>query len=115
MKTHYETLQVPPGVDVLPLRNAWLSLAAKHHPDRNPKGAAKMAEINVAYTALSDKKTRAIYDIVQGVENRKCVRCKGRGEIRPHNFYKAKPASACTVCGGSGWADKASSNISRKA
>jgi DnaJ-class molecular chaperone len=103
MKTHYETLGVGPGVEPAALRSAWLSLAARYHPDRNPKGAAKMAEINVAYTALSDKKTRAIYDLLNKLETRKCGKCQGRGEVKTSNFYKVKRAP-CTVCGGTGWA-----------
>ena len=50
------------------LRRAYLLLAVKHHPDRNPNDPAseeKFKDISQAYAILSDQKARAKYDRAQ--------------------------------------------------
>ena len=64
MSTLYEQLGVDPSADAPVLKAAYRSQAMRHHPDRNGEFAqAKMAELNLAWTVLSDPETRAAYDL----------------------------------------------------
>jgi molecular chaperone DnaJ len=47
-----QILGVPLGVDARALRDAYLKLARRYHPDRNPEGATRMALLNEAYGYL---------------------------------------------------------------
>lgn len=47
-----QILGVPLGVDERVIRAAYLKLAMRYHPDRNPEGAARMALLNEAYDYL---------------------------------------------------------------
>jgi len=61
--TLYEQLGVDPSADAPVLKAAYRTQAKRHHPDRNAESAqAKMAELNLAWTVLSDPETRAAYD-----------------------------------------------------
>lgn len=107
---HYATLGVPPGASADEVRQAYLRLAKKHHPDKNksPGATATMAEINLAYETLCDRRKRQEYDIengiAAGVEQEeeqeigqegshvfgKCVKC---------NFVNSSGIFVCSVCG----------------
>lgn len=61
----YETLGVSRGADGKELKSAFRKLAMRYHPDRNPgdgEAERKFKEINEAYDALKDPRTRAAYD-----------------------------------------------------
>jgi hypothetical protein len=66
--THYEVLGVPPGATVVEIRQAYLRLARRHHPDlvRDPtaqQGAEhEMRRINDAWATLGDAERRRAYD-----------------------------------------------------
>jgi len=66
--TYYEVLGVAPHADGDELRQAYLSLARRHHPDRQPdskqRAAAetRMREINQAWSILGDPGRRRSYD-----------------------------------------------------
>jgi curved DNA-binding protein CbpA len=57
----YRTLQVDPEAEFEVIRAAHRVLAAKHHPDVGGS-AVQMAQINSAWTVLSDPVSRAAYD-----------------------------------------------------
>jgi DnaJ domain len=67
---HYDTLGVQPTADAAALRQAYLSLARRFHPDRfaaappaeRVKAERRMQELNAAWTVLGDTKARASYD-----------------------------------------------------
>ena len=66
-KDYYQVLGVPRDASEKDVRRAFRTLAAKHHPDRNPDdpGAEeRFKEINEAYTVLSDPQKRQLYDQV---------------------------------------------------
>lgn len=101
-RTHYDVLDVPLGVDPEALRAAYLKLARRYHPDRNPLGAARMAEVNVAYAVLSDPAERKRYDVLIHAEKQKCPRCRGSGFVKLTRGFGRKVERICSDCGGSG-------------
>ena len=60
--THYESLGVPPDADVNALRAAYRDLARQLHPDLGYVDDGAMAEINNAWSVLSDPLRRSAYD-----------------------------------------------------
>lgn len=64
-KDYYQVLGIDRGASEKDVRRAFRTLAAKHHPDRNPDdpGAEdRFKEVNEAYAVLSDAEKRAVYD-----------------------------------------------------
>jgi curved DNA-binding protein CbpA len=57
----YVVLQVDPGAETDVIKAAYRTLAAKHHPDVGGSGD-RMAELNRAWSVLSDRSSRAAYD-----------------------------------------------------
>jgi curved DNA-binding protein CbpA len=64
MPTHYEVLNVAPTASPAEIRAAYLGLARKLHPDRNPhpEAEAVMRIVNDSYQVLGDPAARATYD-----------------------------------------------------
>ena len=63
MATHYEVLGVDPEASTEEIQRAYRLLALRHHPDVAPDAdQARMAEINGAWSVLSDPARRRIYD-----------------------------------------------------
>lgn len=77
---YYEILGVDRNVTAKELKRAYKSLAHKWHPDLNPDNVAeaerKMAEINVAYSVLSDEVARMDYDKKLDAESARSTRQK---------------------------------------
>jgi len=64
-KDYYKILGVQRDASERDVRKAFRTLAAKHHPDRNPGDAGaedRFKEVNEAYTVLSDPEKRRFYD-----------------------------------------------------
>jgi molecular chaperone DnaJ len=64
-RDYYEVLGVPRTATDVEIKKAYRKLALEHHPDRNagnPESEAKFKEASEAYTVLSDKEKRPIYD-----------------------------------------------------
>ena len=63
---YYQILGVTPSAELAVIKAVYKALALKYHPDRNKSNlsaaAKKMAEINEAYSVLSDEHKRAAYD-----------------------------------------------------
>jgi hypothetical protein len=74
--THYEVLGVAENAGSDELRQAYLSQARRHHPDRQPdasKRAAaevRMRDINQAWAVLGDPNRRRSYDAERRAESR---------------------------------------------
>lgn len=63
----YRELGVPPDASMEAIRQAYLALARRYHPDRAPVGRAaeyeeRMKRINQAYELLKNPDTRQLYD-----------------------------------------------------
>ena len=63
-KDYYQVLGVGREASADEVKKAWRKLARRHHPDVNQQAgaAARMSELNEAYTVLSDPERRAAYD-----------------------------------------------------
>lgn len=74
--THYEVLGVAKTAAPDEVRRAYLTLARRHHPDREPDAnrrkvaEARMREINEAWSVLGDPKRRRRYDATLQTEAR---------------------------------------------
>lgn len=65
MKNYYEQLNVKITATADEIKKSYKKLAKQYHPDQNKgdkKAAEKFAEINNAYTVLSDEEERKKYD-----------------------------------------------------
>ncbi|KAI2490796.1 hypothetical protein MHU86_23761 [Fragilaria crotonensis] len=78
MSTYYDVLGVDPSADAKTIRQAYLKLSLKYHPDKNPNdkeaAKAKFCAIGQAYEVLSNPTERSNYD-----------RELRRGSFRPSN------------------------------
>ncbi len=61
--SHYEVLGVAPTALSAEVRQAYVSLARTHHPDRAGGDPARMRAVNEAWATLSDPGRRALYDL----------------------------------------------------
>jgi DnaJ-class molecular chaperone len=59
----YQLLGVPYSANKQAIRNAYLQLAKKYHPDRNVGNAEKFKQIKNAYETLFDEEKRRQYDM----------------------------------------------------
>ncbi len=74
--THYEVLGVAESAGSDELRQAYLSQARRHHPDRQPDSAKRVAaevrmrDINQAWAVLGNPERRRMYDAERRAETR---------------------------------------------
>jgi curved DNA-binding protein CbpA len=66
MKDYYAILGVVSSAEDVVIRAAYRALTQRYHPDRNSGDPARMAEINEAYSVLSDEEKRKAYDRSRG-------------------------------------------------
>ena len=60
----YNILGVAPNASQEEMKRGFRKLAMIYHPDRNPAGEEKFAEISTVYDILSDETLRQIYDLL---------------------------------------------------
>lgn len=65
--SHYDVLGVAPADDEVRLRQAYVALARRYHPDRAGGDAERMRAVNEAWAVLSDPVRRAAYDVAIGL------------------------------------------------
>ena len=96
--TLYELLEVSPHASAQVIRAAYRCLAQSNHPDKNCGSAtasARQAQINLAYSVLSDPIQRQRYDQRLGAQQASEIERRG-GELTPRAHAKA-PADAPPV------------------
>ena len=77
-------LGVPPSADAATLRQAYLALARRHHPDRDGGDAARLRAVNEAWAVLSAPQARARYDrALATAPSPPAQRPPGPGTVRP--------------------------------
>lgn len=86
------------------IRDAYLSLARKHHPDQRKKGGDidVFVEANNAYELLTDRKKLSIFVKNLTVRNDECRTCKGTGAMFKQKGLVGRIATCCGVCSGAG-------------
>ena len=64
-KDFYSILDIPPDTSKEEIRQAYLRLARRYHPDLNddPRSRERFEEIHQAYTILSDDEARIFYNL----------------------------------------------------
>lgn len=61
-KNYYKILEVDTACDQKLIKNSYLKLVKKLHPDVNPTGKEKFTEVQEAYEVLSDQDLKKYYD-----------------------------------------------------
>ena len=80
--SHYDVLGVDPTAGAAAVRQAYLTLARLHHPDRAGGDAATMRAVNEAWTVLGDPARRARYDLDLGFGRRPSSPAEERAPVR---------------------------------
>lgn len=109
--SHYTTLGITANATADEVRQAYLALAKKYHPDKNksPAATTMMAEINLAYETLCDEQRRKQYDLENGILADAPVYMEDDEEIGQEpapvgrcvkcNFINSSGLFVCSVCG----------------
>lgn len=103
---HYRLLGAAKSSTDEEIRVAYGKLAKNTHPDlfdNDAKKAATMADLNVAYNVLKDKKKRMAYDRQLMLRFSKCLACNGKGCTSKQKGFSKKVSVLCTACGGGGY------------
>lgn len=100
--TLYGVLGVDRSATEDELKEAYLSLAREHHPDRGGD-TERMAEITGAYAQLKSKQRREFYDGQLELIGTKCNDCDGAGRKWKQKGFTARVATRCKACNGEGF------------
>lgn len=103
-RDHYSTLGVPRTASELQIRKAYRVLVLKYHPDRNPgnlEAEETFKRIAEAYGTLSNKDTRARYDLTLQVDDtaileaqREAIRRKAAARAEAYEKPRPRPRPA---------------------
>src|SRR5574341_2236296 len=109
-KDYYQILGVPKTASDKDIKQAYRSLARKHHPDVNPNNKAaqeKFKEINEAYEVLSDTDKRKKYDTLGAnwQQYEQYQRAGGQGPFQYGQYRTVTPEEFENIFGGFGGGD----------
>ena len=95
-KDYYKILGVSKNASDAEIKKAFKTMARKYHPDMHPEKekaawTEKFKDLNEAYTVLSDKQKRTIYDQVGQEDYQNYARGGGAASSRPRGAYGANP------------------------
>jgi curved DNA-binding protein CbpA len=107
LKNYYVLLGISPGATEDQIKQAYLRLAKKYHPDKNnsPDATKKMAEINLAYETLCDSYRRKQHDLDNNITvlRNEQEEAKQNNEFRVQNrdskYEEAINYVSCSTCG----------------
>ena len=103
-KDLFETLGLTETAGPEELRRAYLALAVKYHPDRNPGDPAaeqRFKEISEAYAILSDPEAKARYGRMREAAGARASSSTASGRTGPKQSASAGPSSPKTEAGSS--------------
>lgn len=100
----YEVLGVHRKSSDREIRQEYLRLAQKYHPDKNRKvdNTSKFVDVNTAYKNIKDKEARIKFAETYSARKPTCLKCKGAGCTSKAKGLTAKEYTACTTCNGAG-------------
>ena len=103
LRTCYEVLGVPFGAAAATIRNSYLAIARKLHPDTGPESDAEEFKcVALAYAVLKDEERRHKYDELLRLQKLICTDCKGAGYRESAVSFTQVRREACRSCKGTG-------------
>lgn len=101
MTTHYELLKIHRSSTQDEVRDAYLRLARKEHPDVGGTSDT-FHDAHEAYQMLRNPTTRQQYNAWLDEKYGVCGVCKGRGVHVKQQSFKVRLLRPCAICHGSG-------------
>ncbi len=92
-QNYYKILGIDVDASVEEVKKAYLELARKYHPDRNPDReeiGRKFSEVNEAYRTLSNSDSRYAYDLELGID-------PGQPAVPAHQRIEKSPITGTEV------------------
>lgn len=104
MSTHYEILGVPFGAAPATVRNSYLVLARRLHPDTGvpESDGEEFKRVALAYAVLKDEERRRKYDELLRLQKLICTECKGAGFRESAVSFTRVRREECGPCKGTG-------------
>ncbi len=92
MKDYYSLLGLERGATKAAIKKNYRLLAKEFHPDKNsdPKAGEKFIAVTEAYEVLSNKKSRALYDLVRWEQQKRKKQSSQSTTVAPRSFTSTR-------------------------